>query len=96
MAITEKTSPTAAVACVEIRPTKNVSAELYNPVTSILRMVGTASLQTSCGTGVCVRYSYLLTFFFISVHFPFPFSFYARIIAQKKASQRLSLRMIAW
>jgi hypothetical protein len=58
MAITEKTRPTAAVAWVEILPTKKVSTVLYSPVTSMLRMVGTARVVISFGTGVCVRYSY--------------------------------------
>ena len=54
-AMAEKHSPTAAVASVEIRPTKNVSAALYSAVTSMLSMVGTASFRISCGTGVSVR-----------------------------------------
>ena len=54
-AITEKTSPTAAVAWVEIRPTKKVSAVLYIPVTSMLMIVGIASVVMSFGTGVPVR-----------------------------------------
>ena len=49
--------PTAAVACVDIVPTKKVSAVLYMPVTSILTMVGKESFTMSLGTGVLVNIS---------------------------------------
>ena len=53
--IMEKTIPTAAVACVSILPTKNVSARLYSPVTSIEMMVGIAMVMITRCIGPCVR-----------------------------------------
>ena len=54
MAMTENTRPTAAVAWVEILPTKQVSAALYTAVTNMLMIVGIAKVVMSLGTGVCV------------------------------------------
>ena len=53
-AIMEKTIPTAALALVPSLETKKVSAVLYIAVTSMLIIVGTASLATSPGIGMVV------------------------------------------
>lgn len=50
-AISENTMPTAPAALVPSCATKNVSAILYTAVTSMLMMVGTASVATSLGMG---------------------------------------------
>lgn len=57
-AISENTMPTAPAALVPSCATKNVSAILYTAVTSMLMMVGTASVATSLGMGVCVIFRY--------------------------------------
>ena len=43
----------------QLRHEKNVSAILYTAVTSMLMMVGTASVATSLGMGVCVIFPVL-------------------------------------
>lgn len=57
--IRDAITPTAPEALVPMRLTKKVSAILYTAVTSILIMVGTASLGISLETGVSIIILYL-------------------------------------
>ena len=50
-----------AVASVDSLPTKAASTTLYSAVTTMLIIEGTASRNTSRGTGVCVISMYFLS-----------------------------------